>query len=255
MRQINGRRLWRMLGYGAVLCTIAFMLTLQMGVAEADSTYHNLCVSDFSQDWTDTSLITANDDWSGVPSIIGYLGARNGSTTGVNPETILEDLSDEIDVIANQTNTNITNGGVTEFHIANPVVALQGSAAADAPHIVIYLDTTGTSEVTVSYNIRDIDGSADNAIQPVAAQYRVGNIGNYTNIPAAFVADATTGGEATLVTPVSFTLPIAALNQPEVQIRIMTTNADGSDEWVAVRFLHRRLPAQHPPMARQGFQS
>jgi hypothetical protein len=45
----------------------------------------------------------------------------------------------------------------------------------------------------VSYNLRDLDGSIDNAVQPVALQYRVGSTGNFTNLPAGFVADATTG--------------------------------------------------------------
>ena len=79
-------------------------------------------------------------------------------------------------MIANQTNPNtFTNGGVAEFDgIPNPVVALQGSGTADAPHLVLALDTTGLANVSVAYNLRDIDGSADNAVQPVALQYRVG---------------------------------------------------------------------------------
>ena len=28
----------------------------------------------FTQNWTTTTLITANDDWSGVPGIVGYRG-------------------------------------------------------------------------------------------------------------------------------------------------------------------------------------
>jgi hypothetical protein len=72
-------------------------------------------------------------------------------------------------------------------------------------------------------------------VQPVALQFRVGNTGNFTNVPAGFVADATTGPSlATLVTPVSVTLPAAADNQPLVQVRIITGNATRSDEWVGV---------------------
>jgi predicted extracellular nuclease len=36
------------------------------------------------------------------------------------------------------------------------------------------------------------------------------------------------------VTPVSVTLPAAADNQPLVQVRVLTSNASGSDEWVGV---------------------
>src|SRR6185369_8849822 len=41
----------------------------------------------FSQNWSNTGLITANDDWSGVPGIEGYLGQDITTTTGANPQT------------------------------------------------------------------------------------------------------------------------------------------------------------------------
>jgi endonuclease G, mitochondrial len=192
----------------------------------------------FAQNWSNTNLITANGDWSMVPGIIGYRGDNLTSATGADPQTILADGSaTPVDVTANQTTPDtIISGGVFEFDgIANPVVALQGSGTADAPHLVVNLNTSGTTAVIVAYNLRDIDGSADNAMQPVALQYRVGNVGPYTNLPSGFVADATTGpSQATLVTPVSVQLPPACENQPLVQIRIITTNAVGNDEWVGV---------------------
>src|SRR5882724_1574044 len=141
----------------------------------------------FSQDWTNTGLITANDDWSGVPGIVGFLGDSDpGSATGVDPQTVLADVTSvAIDVIANQANPNtLTNGGVAEFQIADPVVALQGSGTADAPFLRIHLNTTGFTAIRVRYDLRDIDGSADNAIQPVALQFRVGASGTWTNVPA-----------------------------------------------------------------------
>ena len=98
------------------------------------------------------------------------------------------------------------------------------------------MNTTGVSGIRVRYNIRDIDVSAaDDAIQQVALQYRIGNTGNFTNIPTAYVADATTGpGIVTLVTPVDITLPAACDNQAQLEIRIITTNAVGNDEWVGI---------------------
>jgi predicted extracellular nuclease len=190
----------------------------------------------FTQSWTNTGLITTNDDWSGVPGVVGYRGDDLTTATGTDPQTLLADGSAVVDVNANQTNPDTFNtGGVTEFEIANPVVALTGSGTADAPHIVIYLNTTGQSNISVAYNLRDLDASVDNAVQPVALQYRVGGTGNYTNIAAGFVADATTGpSTATLVTPVSVTLPAACNNQSLVELRIMTTNAVGNDEWVGI---------------------
>ncbi len=86
----------------------------------------------------------------------------------------------------------------------------------------------------MAYNVRDIDGSADNALQRVAVQYRVGTAGMFTNLPSGFVSDATTGGTATQVTPVAVTLPPAADDQPVVQVRVITADAAGSDEWVGI---------------------
>lgn len=189
----------------------------------------------FSQDWSNTGLITVDDDWSGVPGIIGYRG-DGLAATGDDPQTVIADGSGTpVDVNANQTNPDtFTTGGISEFAITDPVIALQGSGTADAPHIVIHLNTIGKGSISVSYNLRDIDGSADDSVQAVALQYRVGSSGDFTNVPAGFVADATTAGAATLVTPVSVVLPAAVDNQPEVQIRIITVDAGGSDEWVGI---------------------
>ena len=192
----------------------------------------------FSQNWT-SNLITANDDWSAVNGIVGFLGNYDAtSPTNVDPRTLLTPfVTNDVDVVANQTAPDTaTFGGVAEFDtLVNPVVALQGSGTADAPHIVIYLNTTGQSNVQFACNIRDIDGSADNAVQQVDVQYRVGSTGNYTSIAGGYIADATTGPSlATLVTPLSLTLPAAADNQALVEVRVITTNAAASDEWVGV---------------------
>lgn len=193
----------------------------------------------FSQNWTTTTLITANDDWSGVAGIEGFLGQDVTVATGVDPQTLLTTsaLPSDLDAIANSPNPDtLANGGVAEFDtIANPSIAFQGSGTADAPNLIFNLNTTGRTSITVAYNLRDIDGSTDNAIQPVALQYRVGNTGNFTNVPAGFVADASSGPSlATLVTPVSAVLGTDANNQPLVQVRVITSNAVGSDEWVGV---------------------
>lgn len=191
----------------------------------------------FTQNWANTALITANDNWDSIPGIIGYRGDGITGGTGTDPQTLLGDGSaTPVNVIANQSNPNtLTNGGIAEFELANPVVALNGSGTADAPHLVINLNTQGTTAVNVKYNLRDLDGSADDSTQQFALHYRVGSTGNFTNLPGGYVADATSGpNQATLVTPVNVTLPAAAENQPLVQIRIMTTNAPSNDEWVGI---------------------
>lgn len=211
----------------------AVLLVGFVGIAAADNVPQTL---PFSQNWSSTGLITVNDDWSGVPGILGYLGDNPLTTTApVRPNALLGDSTGAIDVIANQTNPNtLTAGGVGEFDtLIDPTVALQGSGSGDFPHLRLHINTTGYQNITVACNLRDIDGAADNSVQAIAVQYRVGNTGTWTNV--AFVADATTGpSQATLVTPVSVVLPAAANNVPEINIRIMTGNASGNDEWVGI---------------------
>ncbi len=201
----------------------------------ADNTPQSL---PFYQDWTNTGMITTANDWSGVPGIIGYRGDDITTASGTDPQTLLVDgTNTPINVIANQTNPNtLSTGGIAEFEIPNPVVALNGSGTADAPFILVTLNTTGLSQITISYLLRDIDGSTDNSIQPIALHYRIGNTGNFTNVPAAFVADASSNvfPANTLVTRVSVELPPDADNRPILQFRIMTTNAVGNDEWIGI---------------------
>jgi hypothetical protein len=64
--------------------------------------YFSLASGDFVQDWTDTSKISQNDDWSGVESIVAYRGDDLTSSTGTNPQT-LKGSSNVVNVIANQT--------------------------------------------------------------------------------------------------------------------------------------------------------
>jgi hypothetical protein len=190
----------------------------------------------FSQNWSNIGLLTTNDDWSGVAGIVGYRGDDLTTSTATDPSTILADGSaTPIDLIANQSNPNTqTAGGIAEFEITDPVVALQGSGTADAPHIVIYLNTAGQSNIRFQCNLRDVDGASDDAVQPIAVQYRVGGTGDYANVPNGFFPDVTTGGTAVQVTAVDLTLPSNANNQDLVEIRVMTTNAIGSDEWVGI---------------------
>lgn len=189
----------------------------------------------FAQEWSNAALITANDDWSAAPGIVGYRGDGLTAATAVDPQIVLAS-STVVDVNANQTSPNtFTTGGVAEFALANPVVALQGSGTARAPHLVLHLDTRGKQAVRVRYVLRDIDGSGDNALQPVALQYRIGSSGNFINVPSAFVADASTGpNQATLLTAVDVVLPADVNDQAEVQLRIITTDAAGSDEWIGI---------------------
>jgi uncharacterized protein len=222
--------------------------------AIADTTYQAIPVA---QNWSTTNAqLTALDDWSLVPGIVGYRGDNLTPGTGTDPQTLV--AADDPGVVDNNPDTvdpnTFNTGGVAEFPgLANPVVALNGSGTADAPYLQFYVNTTGSTIARLSYRLRDIDGSIDNAAMPVAAHFRVGGAGAWTNIPFAFVADATTGpslsGHETLVDVV---LPVGAQNQSQLQIRIMTTNAVGNDEWVAIDDILISEPTPVPSLATFG---
>jgi len=196
----------------------------------------------FYQDWTNPGLITTEADWSDVPGVMGYKGDSGEDIVGADPQTILND-NNTVMVIPNMDSVDTPQSGVAEFEITNPTIALKGSLQADAPYLLINLDTTGKADVTVSYDVRDIDWTIADVITQVALHYRVGSSGLWTNLPGGYIPDATTGDYlADLVTHVSVTLPAETDNQPLVQVRIMTTNSApevigedlGLDEWIGI---------------------
>lgn len=229
-RRLDARSAIRWAMPGAALAVLA-ALTLPVG---ADSTAQ---VLPLSQNWNVTTLIDTNDSWANIPGIVGLRGDNLTAANDVDARTVLAaDDPGVVDVNINQTNpATFSTGGVAEFELADPVVALTGSGTADAPYLRVTITTAGVHGVRVRYTLRDLDGSIDNAVQQVALHYRVGVSGNWTDVPAAYVADATTGPSlATLTTPVDVILPAAADDQAVVQLRILTTNATGNDEWVGI---------------------
>ncbi len=111
----------------SLLTFISFILIL-LGLNWQDGlgqTYHALSSGSLSQDWSNTDLITVNDDWSGVASIRGFRGDNWTAATGVDPQTVITDASPTLDINANQTDPSVySTGGVTEFHLTDPVVGL-----------------------------------------------------------------------------------------------------------------------------------
>jgi len=72
------------------------------GLSTANQNYFNLSTGNFTHNWSNTGLITVNDDWGGVPSIEGYLGQGLTTTTAVDPQTVLgtSTAQNDLDVIA-----------------------------------------------------------------------------------------------------------------------------------------------------------
>jgi len=201
----------------------------------ADNAYQSL---PYSNNWSAIALIAVDDDWSGVPGVLGYRGDGLTAVVNVDPQTVLgDDLPGVIDINANKPDPlAFFSGGAAEFELADPVVALTGSGTGDAPYLVLHINATAKQNISVRYTLRDLEGTAstDDAVQQVALQFRTGP-GGWTNVPAGYVADATTGPLVpAAITNVIAVLPAAADNAATLQIRIITTNAAGNDEWVGV---------------------
>ncbi len=147
-----------------ILCLTAFMalglINFVKTVVEANNAPQPL---PFSQNWSNVNLITVDDDWSMVPGIVGFRGDDIVVVTDTDLRTIVADGSGTpVDVNANRSDPDVFNtGGVVEFDgIPNPNIALQGSGTADFAHIVIYLNTTGRTNIQVAYNCSALSSAA-----------------------------------------------------------------------------------------------
>jgi len=198
------------------------------GTAHADTTPQAL---PYAQNWTSAGLVTTSDNWSSAPGVVGYANDLSGTTTGVDPRTITA-AQTTVQVFANISGVANTGGGVGDFD--TNVIALQGSGGADAPNIVVHVNTTGIPSVRLKYTLRDIDSTTDNTNQQFVVQYRVGTTGAFTNLALTYVADASVGPSLTNSVPYDVVLPTECGNVPELQLRFITTNAPLTDEWLGI---------------------
>jgi endonuclease I/methionine-rich copper-binding protein CopC len=216
---------------------LASALALAAAGANADTQYHTLSTAPFSQNWTNTGLITVNDNWSAVPSIEGFRGDNPAVGVGVDPRTVVAFVVSPLNVTANNADaSNFLSGGIIEAEsgsdvAGNPTVAFQGSGTADAPYILLRLNTSGCTAVQLSYTLRDIDTlETPGTLQQVVVQGRVGESGDLAEIPGTYVAAANNGA----TTPASVALPAAYVNQSQVQLRWLTTNAASTDAMIGI---------------------
>src|SRR6516164_2950477 len=89
-----------------------------------DASFFPLVTGTFAQNWS-TAPITADNDWSTVPSIVGYNGAGLAPTAGTDPQTVLPDgIGRDTTVLSNQTDPTATApAGIAEFStLAKPTV-------------------------------------------------------------------------------------------------------------------------------------
>ncbi len=208
---------------GAGTGTLGTSLTTTVKIVDTDGAV--IATGPLVQNWTDTSLIVDNDNWDNVPNISGYLNDANRDA-GIPT------------VAANQPQsaTSGSVGAIAELDgagVTDPTVAFQATSSVIAPQLILDVNTVGTTGVSFSFDARDLDGTADDAVQPITVSYRIGNSGGFTDIVT--VDDVTSGPSlATLVTNIASQLPADALGQQLVQIRIATSRVGGNNEWVGI---------------------
>lgn len=218
------------------------------------------------QSWNDASVITPFTGWTAVQGITGEVYTVTSAQPLIDPALLTTGAAGTTQITADQTTlAGIANlAGIVELQspFVDNTVALRGSSTVRAAFLLLKVNTTGRIDVPVSYKVRDLDTSTtNNAIQRVALQYRVGNTANFINVPEGYLADATNTGSTTLVSSVAVTLPTAANNKPEVQIRIITTEsarfgaAGTANEWIGIDDIAVGAPAFSLSGARQGVDS
>jgi hypothetical protein len=201
--------------------------------------YHKLVEGNLTQDWSNSTLLSTPNDWSSVPSIQGFSSIDGASGTGVDPQSLTGDSQTfdlDTDVITTPSHLDPGiggQGGVADFEDFG-IVGLGGGGTSAAPNLVMYLDTTGiAAPVTVKFDVQDLDGSVRDSQEQLNVQYRIGETGPWSNVPGGYFADVT-AASATPTTHISLTLPPETLGQAQLQVRIMTTDATGRDEWVGI---------------------
>jgi len=234
-----------------LLILLCFLLV--MNTVSAQTYFPLNGFPNFVIDWNDPNVITNNNDWSSIPYLRGFRGDALTTVQDVDPRTITEDgTGTPVVIFANQADPNTFNAdGFAEFEsISNPCIAFRASNTASAPFLMMYFNTLNPPwgySPGISFVLRDIDGTGNNAIQQVVVQYRVGESGPFTTANQTFHVfptfdffggyhpDATKGpflqGHESYC---SFIFPPACHNQPKVQIRIMITNASGGNEWLGI---------------------
>jgi endonuclease I/methionine-rich copper-binding protein CopC len=208
---------------------VGLVLATATSATWADASFHVLADAPFAQSWANTAQIAAANDWSGVPALEGYLSGDVTNSTGIDPRTVLDMASATPQVTPNLASVaGFTSAGVLEIELADPVVGLQPTNAADVAFVLLRLNTTGCTAMQLSYRLRDLD--ADTATQPYVVQSRVGTSGSFSEVGGTFVANANNTADI----PVSVTLPVTLENQAQVQLRWITANASGADAIVGI---------------------
>jgi hypothetical protein len=127
---------------------------------------------------------------------------------------------------ADLPNQTIQNGGGWRGESANGVSML-ASSTQQAGAMIVAINTTGLTNITVSWICRMIFQQASRDAS-VALQYRVGTSGNFIDVGNTTTFSTTGLVDGTASSIYTEVLPAAANNQPEVQVRWIYWESAGS---------------------------
>jgi hypothetical protein len=161
----------------------------------------------------------------------GWQLSTSGASTSFRTSAATGDLT-----MNAGSSASTTTGGV---HNYNGKIGFLATGSSD-PSLTLAINTTGNSNVTMSFDIMTIrnpyDGGSNTRISQVDLQYRVGTTGLFTSVSGLangiYQNNTTTQTGAGVTTPQkleskSFTLPAAVDNQAVVQLRWVQRDVSG----------------------------
>lgn len=163
-----------------------------------------------------------------------YPAGWQGWTISTTPGSTFNTAAPTADRALTASSTAATNTG--NVHNYNGKIGFLNTGGLDLS-IVLSLNTTGSANVRVTYDIMTIrnpyDGTSNTRINEVTLQYRVGNSGTFTNLTGIEYQNNTTTQTTSVTTPQkletkTIILPAACNNQSEVQIRWASRQVSGA---------------------------
>jgi endonuclease/exonuclease/phosphatase family metal-dependent hydrolase len=123
--------------------------------------------------------------------------------------------------------SSATNNAGGWYYLGTDGVGLLASGSNPAGALVVAVNTTGLSNINVSWNCKTIynQASRDNSI---ALQYRIGNTGSFINLGSSSTYSSTGNGNGHTSAAFLETLPAGAENQALVQLRWIYWESAGS---------------------------
>jgi methionine-rich copper-binding protein CopC/endonuclease/exonuclease/phosphatase family metal-dependent hydrolase len=176
-----------------------------------------------------------SQDFSGLAaSATAYPAGWQGWTITTAPASTFSTAAPTADRALTASSTAAVNSG--NVHNYNGKIGFLNTGSLDLG-LVLAVNTTGQSNVSVSYDAMTIrnpyDGSANTRINEMILQYRVGTTGTFTNITGTEYQNNTTTQTTAITTPQNvspktLTLPAACDNQAIVQLRWASRQVSGA---------------------------